>query len=73
MVGTLDPRGSAAWLDESQANRMTLPCRYGRLHVNSDWFILEPIDAWYQPVLPGQLSHSLLVRRVQRRRRQALN
>ena len=24
---------------------MALPCRYGLLHLNSDWFVVEPIDA----------------------------
>lgn len=45
----------------SEAIPIALPCRYGGLHVNSDWFILEPIDATGNAVQPGQLSHSLLV------------
>ena len=28
---------------------LALPCRYGRLHLNSDWFVLEPIDAEGRP------------------------
>jgi phenylacetate-coenzyme A ligase PaaK-like adenylate-forming protein len=45
----------------SEATPLALPCRHGRMHVNADWFILEPIDASYQPVPPGQTSHSMLL------------
>ncbi len=31
------------------------------LHVNSDWYILEPVDANYQPVPPGETSHTVLL------------
>jgi len=33
-------------------------CRYGRLHVNSDCVILEPVDASGAPVPDGQPSHT---------------
>ena len=36
-------------------------CRYGRLHVNHDWVILEPVDAAFRPVPPGDPSHSTLL------------
>jgi phenylacetate-CoA ligase len=36
-------------------------CRHGRLHVAADWLILEPVDECYQPVPPGQASHTTLV------------
>ena len=29
----------------SEAMPLALPCRYGLLHLNSDWFVVEPIDA----------------------------
>ncbi len=29
-------------------------CTHGRLHVNSDWVILEPVDANYHPRATGQ-------------------
>ncbi|MFD1214444.1 phenylacetate--CoA ligase family protein, partial [Arthrobacter sp. GCM10027362] len=45
----------------SEASPLTLPCRYGSQHVNSDWFILEPVDAAGRPVPPGELSCSLLL------------
>lgn len=35
-------------------------CRSGRLHVNSDWVILEPVDDEYRPVEPGQPSRTVL-------------
>ena len=34
-------------------------CRW--LHVNSDWAVLEPVDAEYRPVPPGTQSHSVLL------------
>ena len=45
----------------SEATPLALPCRHGRLHVNSDWFLLEPVDAAGAPTAPGELSHSLLL------------
>ena len=31
---------------------LTSQCRRGAFHVNSDWYILEPVDTDYQPVPP---------------------
>lgn len=45
----------------SEATPLALPCRRGRLHVNSDWFILEPIDAAGRPTPRGERSASVLV------------
>jgi phenylacetate-CoA ligase len=36
-------------------------CEHGWLHVNSDWVVVEPVDADYQPVPPGEQSHTALV------------
>jgi phenylacetate-coenzyme A ligase PaaK-like adenylate-forming protein len=36
-------------------------CVYGWHHVNSDWVVLEPVDADYQPTRPGELSHTVLL------------
>ena len=36
-------------------------CRHGRLHVNADWLILEPVDEAYRPVPPGRPSHTCLL------------
>jgi phenylacetate-coenzyme A ligase PaaK-like adenylate-forming protein len=35
-------------------------CHRGRLHVNADWVILEPVDENYQPVPPGEPSRTVL-------------
>lgn len=36
-------------------------CEERWLHVNSDWAVLEPVDADYRPVEPGEQSHTVLV------------
>ncbi len=36
-------------------------CEYRWLHVNADWLLLEPVDAEYRPVPPGQPSHTVLL------------
>jgi phenylacetate-CoA ligase len=36
-------------------------CGQRRLHVNSDWVILEPVDECYRPVPAGRLSHTALL------------
>lgn len=36
-------------------------CEERWLHVNSDWVVLEPVDADYRPVDPGEQSHTVLV------------
>lgn len=45
----------------SEASPLTMPCRFGVQHLNSDWFILEPIDSEGRPVPPGKLSASSLL------------
>jgi phenylacetate-coenzyme A ligase PaaK-like adenylate-forming protein len=40
---------------------MAIGCEHGWYHVNSDWAILEPVDASYRPVPPGEESHTVLV------------
>ena len=45
----------------SEAIGLTFECKHKQLHVNSDWYILEPVDEHDQPVPPGQLSQSVLV------------
>ncbi len=45
----------------SEAIGLTYECKHKQLHVNSDWYILEPIDENDQPMPPGQLSHAVLV------------
>jgi len=36
-------------------------CNYDWLHVNSDWVILEVVNAKYEPVPPGEQSHTVLI------------
>ena len=36
-------------------------CAQGWLHVNSDWAVLEPVDANYRPTPPGEPSHTVLI------------
>ncbi len=36
-------------------------CRYGRLHANVDWLVLEPVDARGDPVPPGEVSRTTLL------------
>lgn len=45
----------------SEAIGLTFECQHHQLHVNSDWYLLEPVDADDQPIPPGQLSHAVLV------------
>ena len=40
---------------------LALECTHGFLHVNSDWYILEPVDSDRRPVPPGVQSDSVLV------------
>jgi phenylacetate-CoA ligase len=45
----------------SEADCIAFDCREGWLHVNADWFVLEPVDAAFKPVPPGTPSHTTLV------------
>ncbi len=36
-------------------------CELGWIHVNSDWVVVEPVDAERRPVAPGELSHGSLL------------
>lgn len=36
-------------------------CRHGRLHANTDWVLLEPVDEHHRPVPAGVLSHTTLL------------
>ena len=45
----------------SEATPLSLPCRLGRLHLNTDWYIVEAVDAEGNPVPNGQRSDTVLV------------
>ncbi|RJR51762.1 MAG: phenylacetate--CoA ligase family protein [Desulfobacteraceae bacterium] len=51
----------------SECQFMSSNCEHGWLHVNSDWVILEPVDANYKPVLPGEQSHTVLISNLRNR------
>ena len=40
---------------------LAIECTHGFLHVNSDWYVLEPVDSDRRPVPPGVRSDSALV------------
>ncbi|WP_322861220.1 phenylacetate--CoA ligase family protein [Mycobacterium europaeum] len=40
---------------------LSMECAHGLFHVNSDWYVLEPVDEDYRPVAPGVVSHTVLV------------
>lgn len=45
----------------SEATPLSLPCREGNLHLNTDWYLVEPVDSSGDVVAPGQRSDSLLL------------
>ena len=45
----------------SECFSIACECRYGALHVNDDWVILEPVDEQMRPVPRGTLSHTTLL------------
>ena len=45
----------------TEAPGLAIECTHGFLHVNSDWYILEPVDADRRPLPPGVQSDSVLV------------
>ena len=45
----------------SECPFISYTCEYGWLRVNSDWVLLEPVDADYRPVPPGVQSHTVLI------------
>ena len=45
----------------SEGGVMGYECNHGRMHINADWVIFEPVDAEHKPVPAGQLSDRLLI------------
>jgi phenylacetate-CoA ligase len=45
----------------SECMSIAFGCAHGWLHVNADCVILEPVDAQYRPVKPGEASHTVLL------------
>ena len=40
---------------------MACECAHGRLHLNEDWVVLEPVDRQLRPVRAGEPSHAVLL------------
>jgi phenylacetate-CoA ligase len=53
--GVLNSYGSSEFL------AMASECAHGHLHLNSDWFVLEPVDERGRPVPPGEPSATTLL------------
>jgi phenylacetate-coenzyme A ligase PaaK-like adenylate-forming protein len=51
----------ANYYGSSEAIGLTFECAARRLHVNSDWYIVEPVDREGRPTPPGQMSHGVLI------------
>lgn len=49
------------WYGAAEAENIAYDCGSGWLHVNTDWVILEPVDAGYGPVPPGCESDTVLL------------
>lgn len=45
----------------TECGHLAFSCAYGWYHVNSDWTVLEPVDADHRPVPPGRPSHTVLL------------
>ena len=45
----------------SECPFLSSSCAHRWLHVNSDWVVLEPVDADYRPTPPGEQSHTVLL------------
>jgi phenylacetate-CoA ligase len=45
----------------SEAMTMAYECSQGQLHLHADWMILEPVNKNYEPIKPGEISHTVLL------------
>jgi len=45
----------------SEGGVMGYECNHGKMHINADWVIFEPVDANHNPVPAGQLSDRTLI------------
>ena len=45
----------------SEAGVIGYECNHGKMHINADWIIFEPVDANHNPVPAGQLSDRTLI------------
>lgn len=61
LIGTAFGCRVSNYYGSSEAVGLTSECAAHRLHVNSDWYVLEPVDEHDRPVPPGQISDGVLV------------
>lgn len=45
----------------SEAPGLAIMCDEGSFHVNTDWYLFEPVDENHQPVPAGTTSHTVLI------------
>ncbi|MDA8208330.1 MAG: phenylacetate--CoA ligase family protein [Actinomycetota bacterium] len=45
----------------SEAPALGTECQYHWQHINTDWYLFEPVEADYSPTPPGKLSATVLV------------
>ncbi|PSJ29147.1 CoF synthetase [Streptosporangium nondiastaticum] len=45
----------------TECTYLSTGCAEGWYHVNSDWAVLEPVDAGHRPTPPGEFSHTVLI------------
>lgn len=45
----------------TEGGEIAMSCKYGHLHVNEDWIILEPVDENMKPVKEGEQSAGMLI------------
>ncbi|GAA4233499.1 phenylacetate-coenzyme A ligase PaaK-like adenylate-forming protein [Streptosporangium album] len=53
--------GIAVTYSTTECGFLSYGCGHGWYHVNSDWAVLEPVDADYRPTPPGEPSHTVLL------------
>jgi phenylacetate-CoA ligase len=45
----------------TECSYLAVGCAYGWYHMSTDWAVVEPVDADFQPVPAGELSHTVLI------------
>ena len=55
--------GTHVWnnYSASEAGVIAFECASGRLHLNADWYVLEPVDEEHRLVPPGEPSRTVLL------------
>ncbi|MGJ6125492.1 phenylacetate--CoA ligase family protein [Mycolicibacterium sp. Y3] len=61
LIGTAFDCRVGNYYGSSEAVGLTYECTAQRLHINSDWYIVEPVDAGNRPVPAGHLSDGVLI------------